>query len=663
MSGEGHVDGRRQRGGVWKSSSKLACRLALGASLLGLGAAPALVALTPSIAWAAPRITLRPDAPVVEVGEVITVTMTAMGDGGEELSDPSLAVPSGFAVRGPSISSQSSISVVNGKVTMQRGFTATWTVTATKVGTFSIGPGNLRVDGKRVKVDPFTATIRPAGTMSHPKRRPARLFDPFGGLFPSGPSMLDPDDDDLPPAAPPVGEPSPTNTRLEMDAPLQPQAFLRAIVDKTEAVVGEQVTLSIYLYAQPRFFQVIDPHEANAQDFFQRVLTAGENEGRMVQVGQQAWRAQLVRRVALFPLRAGDLSTGSMEVTLTGSGFRGGGVRGGMVRASKPVTIHVTEPPLDKRPKGYAIGDVGAWTLGATVEPRAVEAGGSVAVTVLLKGTGNPPRALQLPEDADVTWLEPEVRETVDVDHPKVSANKTFTYVVSLARPGRVDLGDVQLPYWDPNKKSYQVARVGLGNVTVTGTAKPSARASASASPASSAEAQVDPFLTLAPSRATLGAYEAPGRPLTDTPWFWALLLGSPALVLASEGLTRAARKAREASRTAREANRHKWTEALEEAEGALASGDKKKAASAIERAINAAVEGASGKNIRASLRAHIVDELTEAGLPDELARSVHELLERGDALRFDPEGTAFDTLLTDARALVKKLEKERPKA
>jgi hypothetical protein len=655
---------RRRRGG-WGGlrgwSISLIVRAALG-SLAPLVVSTALLA-APAVAFATPRITLRPDAPVVEVGEVITITMTALGDGGEELSDPSLAVPSGFSVRGPTVSSQSSISVVNGKVSMQRGFTAVWTVTATKVGTFSIGPGNLRVDGKRVKVDPFTATIRPAGTMSHPKRRPARLFDPFGGLFPSGPSATDPDDDDLPPSASPIGEPSPTNTRLEMDAPLQPQAFLRAIVDKTDAVVGEQVTLSIYLYAQPRFFQVIDPHEANAQDFFQRVLTAGENEGRMVPVGQQTWRTQLIRRVALFPLRAGDLSTGSMEVTLTGSGFRGGGVRGGMVRASKPITIHVTEPPVDQRPKGYAVGDVGSWTLGATVEPRSVPAGGSIAVTVLLKGTGNPPRTLQVPEDVDVTWLEPEIRENVDVDRPKVSANKTFTYVVSFARPGRVDLGDIQLPYWDPNKRAYVTARVGLGSVTVTGDAKVPPAGSSSAGPAtaSSSEAPADAFLTLSPSRAELGPYEKPGRPLTDTPWFWALLLGAPALVVVTEGLTRAARKARAAALAARASTTSKWHEALDDAEQALAAGDKKKAAGAVERALHAAVEGASGKNIRGSLRANIVEELVEAGLAEELAQAVHDQLERCEAFRFDPEGAGGDDVLADAKHLVKKLSKERP--
>ena len=69
-------------------------------------------------------------------------------------------------------------------------------------------------------------------------------------------------------------------------------------------------------------------------------------------------------------------------------------------------------------------------------------AGGSIAVTALLKGTGNPPGQLHLPEKKGVTWLEPEVRESVDADRPKISAVKKLTYVVSLSEPGGNDLGD-----------------------------------------------------------------------------------------------------------------------------------------------------------------------------------------------------------------------------
>lgn len=607
--------------------------------------------LLPRLAFAAPRVSLRADAPAVEVGEVLTVTMSVSTDGSEDLTDPTLAVPSGFSLRGPSISSQSSVSIINGKVTLQKGFTATWAVTASKPGTFSIGPGGLRANAKRVKVDPFTVTIHPAGTMSHLKKRPGRLFDPFGGLFPGGPSSTD---DDVPPP-PPGSDPDPTDAKLSLDGPLQPQAFLRAIIDKTEATVGEQVTLSIYSYTQPRFVQEIDQHEPTAPDFFQRTLATGEDDARMVQVGQQTWRVKLYRRIALFPLRTGDLTTGSMSVTLIGSGFRGGGARGGMVRESKPIIVHVTEPPAAGRPPGYVIGDVGQWSLSATVEPRTVVAGGSIAVTALLKGTGNPPGAIRTPEKKGITWLEPEVRETVDADRPKVTAVKKLTWVVSLMQPGRNDLGELSLPYWDPDKKAYQIAKVALGAIDVTGTAPTGPQIPAAGAVSA---APVEPFAMVAPSRPTLSAYAKPTRPLTDFPAFWGLLLAAPLLVVGLEGATRGVRKLRAAAAASRDASARKVSDALAEAHVAAEAGDKKRAASAVERAVNAAVEEATGKNVRGLLRADMVRELVAVGLPDDLAQAVHDLLARCDTWRFDPEGEAADSPVDEAKALVKRLSR-----
>lgn len=64
------------------------------------------------------------------------------------------------------------------------------------------------------------------------------------------------------------------NPRLTLTEAPDATAFLRAFVDKPKALVGEQVTLSIYLYyaGSPRF-KIDDPHEPFAKDFFQRQLS------------------------------------------------------------------------------------------------------------------------------------------------------------------------------------------------------------------------------------------------------------------------------------------------------------------------------------------------------------------------------------------------------
>lgn len=60
------------------------------------------------------------------------------------------------------------------------------------------------------------------------------------------------------------------------------------------------------------------------------------------------------------------------------------------------------------------MGDVGVYSLQASVDPKTVQAGGSVAVTAVLRGTGNLPTSLRLPERNGVQWLEPEIREAID---------------------------------------------------------------------------------------------------------------------------------------------------------------------------------------------------------------------------------------------------------
>ncbi|HEU4534101.1 MAG TPA: hypothetical protein VFS00_08285, partial [Polyangiaceae bacterium] len=446
---------------------------------------------------------------------------------------------------------------------------------------------------------------------------------------------------DRTPPPPPAHDP-----QLSLDAPPEAQAFLRAVVDKNEAVLGEQVTLSIYLYAQPRLYQFHDPHEPSAPDFVQRPLVTHESEPRPVAVGGSTWHAQLVRKLALFPLHTGELTIGPMSLTLLGQGLRGGGLRGGLVRSSRPVTVSVGEPPREGRPAGYRPGDVGTFSLSASVEPRRVPAGGDVAVTVNVQGTGLLPSALPLPERKGLSWSEPEVRDASEANETGITGGRTFVYLAKLTEPGAFDLGTLSFPYWQPSTRTYEVTSASLGTVEVTG------------APPDPAAAARDPFAALAPARAAPAGPARPAPPLTDAPWFWALVAGAPASVLAIEGLARALRGAREGAQR-RHASASRQSElALREAEAALAKGAPKDAATAVERAAALAVEEATGVKIRALLRREIAPALERAGADAPTAAALVELLQACDALRFLPagEGPAGRDLVSDARALLKRL-------
>ena len=601
-------------------------------------------------AWAqsTPDVTLRVDAPEVEVGEPVSLTLSAMSDSSTpQPSDPQLKPPRGWTASAPMVSTQSQMSIVNGQVSQRSGFRATWQAVASAPGTYELGPVSYSLGGKRMLAGGVKVVVKPASP-GGPKPRQRQRVDPFGGLFGQLFGMDDP--------RPIVPDSLPQTNQLALPEALEPQAFLRAVIDKTQAVVGEQVTLTIYLYRVPRSSQVIDPHESTSPDFFQRIVSSGDEDVQSVNVGGTRWVVQMLRKVALFPLKAGDLEVGPMSLTMLGQGFRGSGARGGLVRSSQPLTVHVTEPPPGPRPAGYTMGDVGSFNLQAQVEPRRVEAGGSIAVTAVLRGTGNPPASLRLPERKGVTWLEPEVRESVEpTSDGTINGARSFTYIVKMSDAGTVDLGNLAVSFWNPKLHEYQTARAALGVVEVT----PGANGATSA-PAASGSATpgaADPFAVVGPVRTTPGAYTLAATPLSDRPWFWGLLLAAPALVLAGQGASGAVGGWRRRKQQHDEAASTRARKALAEAREAEDRGDRRGAAAALERAVVAAVEGATGVRVRALLASEIGPRLRDAGLDESEAAAVASLLSDCEHQRFLPgEAAATHELSDRAATLLRRL-------
>ena len=113
------------------------------------------------------------------------------------------------------------------------------------------------------------------------------------------------------------------------------------------------------------------------------------------------------------------------------------------------------------------LGLIGNCQISALVQPRRVDEGGSVAVTINVTGSGNFPTSLNIPGKTGVEWLDPAKQEDIRPRNGEVSGSRSFGYVVRLTRTGTVDLGTIELPYWNPRARRYEVARSALGSVDV----------------------------------------------------------------------------------------------------------------------------------------------------------------------------------------------------
>jgi hypothetical protein len=317
----------------------------------------------------------------------------------------------------------------------------------------------------------------------------------------------------------------------------------------------------------------------------------------------------------------------------------------------------VVEPPLEGRPPGYRLGDVGHYTLSANVQPREVPAGGSIAVVAKLEGTGNLPASLLVPEQRGVRWLEPQLIDQVAPRQHVVQGFRTFTYVVELNQPGEVDLGEITLPYYDVKSRAYGVARASLGTVKVTGAAKPDARDAQNGRAAGQRlRGLVTPPPKLSPWTGSAPKY------LANSPAFWASLLGLPLSALLAFALSDLAKLLNRRLRERRGSLAAALEDALEQLSLAASKADVSATASTAERALFLSIEKGYAIKARGILKAELAPALEAAGVSSELAERARELLARCDELRFAGEAHDLGQFASDARETCHKLAAAKPR-
>jgi hypothetical protein len=620
-------------------------------------AAGVILASQCSTAFAATGVQTNLSEHQAEVGDNVQVELSAMSDTDDVPQNPRLELPPGFSARGPNVSSSQQISIMNGTFQRRRGITATWVIAATRPGRYVIGPASVQVGTGRLSGQTMRLDIVARGSLTQRRQRSpfgSGGFDPFS-LFPQFPKL--PNLDDLndqpllnaPPQAP--GE-------FALEAAPDATAFLRATVSPTHAVVGQQMTLSIYAYGSRGAFEETYSSEPSRADFVSHVVV--DNSFRqprfMVPIGGTEWTAVKVREVALFPLRAGTLAIGPMRMGFRGPRYPETKPLEGLVRYSPELRVTVSEPPVAGRPPGYEVGDVGQFSLTAEVDPRRIEAGSAVGVSVRLEGTGNLPRRVRLPERRDVEWLTPTTTEALTHNDSIVGGWRQFKYVVRLTEAGTVDLGEVTLPYYNARAGRYEVARARLGTVSVDPGAAPPAPAP-SGSAAKQNDSPRDPFEGLGGPRRRLEPFTTAPARLADHRGFWFLIAGGPLGVLALAGAVRGGRRLAAQMRARAESHATFVKKTIGEARTAAQKNDQAGVASAVERAVYASIEEGLGLRARAVLRDKLDLELVESGADPALADEAVKLLDVCEALRFGGKpGEDFGSIVERASSVASRM-------
>jgi hypothetical protein len=368
-----------------------------------------------------PTFTSAVDRNPVGAGEQFTLSFilsNAGAGGGNNFTPPDLS--KFLIMSGPNQSS--SMAVINGSVSSS--VTYQYMLQARDIGKISIGPATIAVGGKNYVTAPITLEVVKGTTKAKPEDVSGQLAD---------------------------------------------NLFVRASVDRTHVMQGEQINLIFKLYTRVSVNNYAVDKNPNMTGFWGEDVETPKNIQLATEtVNGKQFRVGVIKKMALFPTQAGNLEISPMEVQTTvqiqdrraadpfDSFFRDPFGRTVNYKvASETIRIKVDALPPDP-PEGFK-GAVGQFTMNATVDKKTTRTNEAVNLKVTVSGTGNikliESPVVELP--ADFEQYSPKVSDNINRAAERISGSKSFEYVLIPRYPGVKPIKPVSFAFFDPAKKQY----------------------------------------------------------------------------------------------------------------------------------------------------------------------------------------------------------------
>ena len=390
---------------------------------------PLLVLLLCVPAGAQEKLTAAVDKSTVRVGESLTLTLTFEG-AASGVSEPKLPALENLQVMGGPYTS-TSFTLVNGRASSTAAYS--YVLRAKSPGKGVIGSAVARYRGRDLTSNPITITILSASA-------PAPDRDSRG----SG-STAD--------------------------------AFIRVYPDKSNACVGEQVTLTYKLYFA---MQITSPEIVQlprATGFWVEEIALPQTLPLTDElVNGRSYKVAVIRKSALFPTASGDLEVEPMVIQtkvekrarkrspdpfdlFNDPFFQLGRQFEPLELSSTGVTLHIRPLPQTGAPADFN-GAVGSYRIRAALDRPSCKTDEAVTLTLEIEGTGNiktlPEPKLSIP--ADVQRFDPEVTDDIRRSQTRIGGRKVFKYVIIPRAPGTQVIPPVSYAFYDPERGRYSTA-------------------------------------------------------------------------------------------------------------------------------------------------------------------------------------------------------------
>lgn len=410
------------------------------------------------------------DRTTVALGETLTLTLTF--EGGTPSDDPSLPNVEGLRIEQGGGDS-TTIEIVNGVQTIKSSHS--FGVTPTKLGTIVIPAMIVKIEGQQYQSEPITLTVKKA--------------------------------------VQPAADPQTT--------------FMRLIVPKSEAFVGEVLPLEIQIYFQALGDNLEMP----------RFNEQGFTLGKIQQQGPSPTSVNGIRlnlltlKTYVVPVKVGklDLGPATMSVKVPksiGRNFFGQAVVTEWQQVtlqSNPHPLNVLPLPNENVPASFA-GAVGSYSMAVTAGPTNVAVGDPITIKIQITGQGAL-STLNLPTQS--SWksfrVYPPTSDFQPADPLELTGTKNFALTVVPESTDVTELPPLYFSFFDPALKNYRI----LTQPALPLTVRPSAASLPPPASIAAALTQENPVTNrdIVHIKPRMGELLAPRPPVVQQGWFYALAL------------------------------------------------------------------------------------------------------------------------------------------
>ena len=323
---------------------------------------------------------------------------------------------------GPNPSSQTSITIINGKRESNISNTYSFYIKAIQEGTYKIPPATITVNGKTVKSKSYTLNVVKAKQKDKNQQES-----------------------------------------------LAKNLFIQVDVSKKNIVVGEQILVTYTLFTRIDLQNTEVSSLPNLNGFWAKDLKSSSRFKRDV-IDGIAYNVAIIKKSVLTAQKSGKLILDPIELRCNiliqnsrnnrdpfanffGRNYQ---TQEEVIR-SKPITITVEDLP---RPPHHFKGAVGKMDINSEVDNTTINANDAINYKLTITGTGNieliEPLNIQFPEDFEI--YEPKISNKIFKGGLDRSI-KTFEYLLIPRYKGKYTIPSAKLIIYNPVRKKYETKK------------------------------------------------------------------------------------------------------------------------------------------------------------------------------------------------------------